>query len=41
MSNRAADSETSIMPTGFNDALRGDDFFDLLSFLLATKPAAH
>jgi putative heme-binding domain-containing protein len=36
-----ADSETSIMPTGFNDALRGDDFFDLLAFLLAAKPAPH
>ena len=36
-----SDSETSIMPTGFNDALRGNDFFDLLAFLLAAKPAAH
>ncbi len=36
-----ADSETSIMPTGFNDAVRGEDFYHLLAFLLTTKPPAH
>jgi putative heme-binding domain-containing protein len=35
------ESETSIMPTGFNDALRGNDFYDLIAFLLAAKKAAH
>jgi putative heme-binding domain-containing protein len=34
-----SESDASIMPTGFNDALRGQDLFDLLAFLLSTKPA--
>lgn len=31
------ESPSSIMPTGFNDALRGADLFDLLGYLMSTK----
>ena len=31
------ESPASIMPTGFNDALRGADLFDLLGYLMSTK----
>lgn len=33
------ESDTSIMPTGFVDAMKPDEFFDLLAFLLSTKKA--
>ena len=35
------ESETSIMPTGFLDAMKPQEFFDLLAFLMSTKKAAH
>jgi putative heme-binding domain-containing protein len=33
------ESDTSIMPTGFVEAMKPNDFFDLLAFLLSTKKA--
>ena len=35
------ESETSIMPTGFLDALKPAEFIDLLAFLMSTKKATH